>query len=82
MATNVVTPHRADLLAGAVQSGPTRRAAGLLARFNRWLEDRRRYRATLRALEALDDELLADIGILRGEIEAVARRVVAHRRWR
>jgi uncharacterized protein YjiS (DUF1127 family) len=82
MATNVITAHRPDLAAGAVQSAPTRRLAGLLARFNRWLDERRRYRATVRELDALDDEILADVGVARGEIESVARRVVAHGRWR
>jgi len=82
MATHVINPQRADLLAGAAQSSPTRRLAGLLASFNRWLENRRRYRATVRELEALDDDILADVGVARGEIESVARRVAAHRRWR
>ena len=82
MATNVIDPQRADLLAGAAQSAPTRRLAGLLASFNRWRADRRRYRATVRQLEALDDDILADVGVARGEIETIARRVVTHGRWR
>jgi uncharacterized protein YjiS (DUF1127 family) len=82
MATNVIGSRRADLLAGAVQSSPTRRLAGVLASFNRWRSDRRRYRATVRALEALDDGVLADVGVARGEIETIARRVVTHGRWR
>lgn len=82
MATHVINPRRADLLAGAVQASPTRRAARLLASFNRWREDRRRYRTTVRALEALDDHVLADVGVARGEIDTIARRVAMHGRWR
>ena len=82
MATHVINPQRADLLAGAAQSSPTRRLARLLASFNRWREDRRRYRATVRQLEALDDDVLADVGVARGEIETIARRVVTLGRWR
>jgi uncharacterized protein YjiS (DUF1127 family) len=82
MATNAFTPDRADLLAGRVQSAPTRRLAGLLARLNDWLTQRRRYRTTVRELEALDDGLLSDIGIPRGQIELIARQVAAHGRWR
>jgi uncharacterized protein YjiS (DUF1127 family) len=82
MATNVFTPDRADLLADRIQSTPTRSLAGLLARLNGWLGQRRRYRTTLRELEALDDIILADVGIPRGQIELVARQVAAHGRWR
>lgn len=82
MASHVIDPRRADLLAGAAQSSPTRRLAGLLASFNRWLENRRRYRRTVRELAALDDAILADVGVARGEIDTIARQVVAHRRWR
>jgi uncharacterized protein YjiS (DUF1127 family) len=82
MATHVIAAQRPDLLAGAAQASPTRRLAGLLASFNRWLESRRRYRATVRELTALDDDLLADVGVVRGEIEAIARRVVTYGRWR
>jgi uncharacterized protein YjiS (DUF1127 family) len=82
MATHVINPQRADLVAGAVRSAPTQHLAGLLARFNAWREERRRYRATVRELNALDDVILADVGVARGEIEAIARHVAAHRRWR
>jgi uncharacterized protein YjiS (DUF1127 family) len=82
MATNVLTPDRADLLAGRVQTSPTRRFAMLLARFNDWRAQRRRYRITVRELEALDDDILSDVGIQRGQIELVARQVAAHGRWR
>ena len=82
MATRVINPQRADLVADAIQSSPTRRLAGLLARLGDWRERRRRYRATVRELAALDDDILADVGVPRGEIEAVARRVAAQHRWR
>ncbi|MGH6947229.1 MAG: DUF1127 domain-containing protein [Kiloniellales bacterium] len=75
MATNVITTQPADILAGRVPSSPSRRLGELLARLSRWLEQRRRYRATFRELSALSDEVLADVGILRGEIDEVARRL-------
>lgn len=82
MATRVINPQRADLVADAIQSSPTRRLAGLLARLGDGRERRRRYRATVRELAALDDDILADVGVPRGEVEAVARRVAAQHRWR
>ena len=82
MATHVINRRRAEFVAGAIQSSPTRRLAGLLARLGDWRERRRRYRATVRELAALDDDILVDVGVPRGEIEAVARRVAAQHRWR
>jgi uncharacterized protein YjiS (DUF1127 family) len=80
MATSVVTTHRADLLNGRVPSAPL---GELFALVNGWLERRRQYRATFAELNALDDELLADIGVARSEIEAVAGRVAGQAtRWR
>ncbi|MGH6912246.1 MAG: DUF1127 domain-containing protein [Geminicoccales bacterium] len=75
MATNVITTQPADILAGRVPSSSSRRPGELFARLDRWLEQRRRYRATIRELSTLSDDVLADIGILRGEIEEVARRL-------
>jgi uncharacterized protein YjiS (DUF1127 family) len=77
MATNVITPRRADILAGRVQSSSSRRLGELFARLNRWLERRRRYRATISELSALSDEVLADIGVRRREIQDVAARLAA-----
>ena len=37
-----------------------------------------RYRASLRSLAALSDRQLADIGVQRGNIEAVARDLAFH----
>jgi uncharacterized protein YjiS (DUF1127 family) len=75
MATNVITTQPADILAGCIPSPPSRRLGQLFARFDGWLEQRRRYRATVCELSALSDEVLADVGIMRGEIEEVARRL-------
>jgi uncharacterized protein YjiS (DUF1127 family) len=77
MATNVITTQRPDILAGGVPSSPSHRLGEFFAYLNGWLEQRRRYRATIRELSALSDEVLADVGILRGEIEDVARRLAA-----
>jgi uncharacterized protein YjiS (DUF1127 family) len=77
MATHVITTHRPDILAGRVQSSSSRRLGELFARLNLWLEQRRRYRATVSELSALSDEVLVDVGIPRGEIHEVARRLAA-----
>jgi uncharacterized protein YjiS (DUF1127 family) len=76
MATHVINT-RPDILAGRVQSSSTRRLAELFARLNHWLEQRRRYRETVSELSALSDEVLADVGVRRGEIHEVARRLAA-----
>jgi uncharacterized protein YjiS (DUF1127 family) len=78
MATHVITSGRPDILAGRVQSSSTRRLAELFARFNLWLEQRRRYRETVSELSALSDEVLADVGVRRGEIHELARRLAAN----
>ena len=80
MATNVITSRRPDILAGRVQSSSSRRLAELFARLNRWLQQRRRYRTTVTELRALSDEVLADVGVQRGEIEEIARRLAARPR--
>ena len=82
MATQVFNPERADLLAGRTQTARNGGLAGLLARFTDWFAERRRYRTTVRELEALDDTLLNDLGIMRGQIELVARHAAAHQPWR
>ena len=73
MATHVITAHRADVLAGRAQSASSRPLAQLFARLNRWLAERRHYRTTVDKLNALPDEILADIGVLRGDIDSIAR---------
>jgi uncharacterized protein YjiS (DUF1127 family) len=78
MATQVIT--RADIAAGRAQSAASRGLGELFARLNRWLEQRRHYRTTVAKLNALPDELLADIGVLRGDIDAIARRLARQAR--
>lgn len=51
-------------------------AAWLVARINSrsaWLDKRRRYRKTVDELSRLSDRALADLGIFRADIPAVAR---------
>jgi uncharacterized protein YjiS (DUF1127 family) len=74
MATQVIDPRRADILAGHAQSVATRRLGELFVTLNAWLERRRHYRATVAELSALSDQLLADVGVKRSEIGAVAER--------
>jgi uncharacterized protein YjiS (DUF1127 family) len=78
MATQVIT--RADIAAGRAQSAASRGLGELFARLDRWLEQRRHYRTTVAKLDALPDELLADIGVLRGDIDAIARRLARQAR--
>ncbi len=73
MATNVITAPRADLLAGRRPSATAHRLGGLFARISGWLAERRHYRATVAELSALGDAQLLDVGVLRGEIDAIAR---------
>ena len=53
---------------------PAGLSAHAAARMFRAFADRMRQRRTIRALRHLDDHLLADIGLLRSEIVAAARR--------
>jgi uncharacterized protein YjiS (DUF1127 family) len=71
MASHVIT-HRVDLEARRAQSTAARGLAELFSRLNRWLEQRRHYRTTVAKLDALPDQVLADIGVRRGEIESIA----------
>ena len=52
---------------------PGRRTADVMARFRQWLKRR----ATIRELHALDDRVLADIGLLRPDIPATMDRLAA-----
>ena len=79
MATQAIT-RRADIAAGRAQAVASRGLGELFARFNHWLEQRRHYRTTVAKLNALPDELLADIGVLRGDIDAIARRLARQAR--
>jgi len=78
MATQVIDPRRADVMAGHVQSAAARGLAERFVQLNGWLERRRSYRATVAELSALSDHLLADIGIRRSEIAAHAARLTGH----
>lgn len=80
MATHVITTRRPDVLAGRAQSASSRPLAQLFARLNQWLAERRHYRTTVDKLNALPDEILADIGVLRGDIEGIARRLARQAR--
>jgi uncharacterized protein YjiS (DUF1127 family) len=80
MATHVITPERADLLAGRAESVSARRLGELFARLNVWLAERRHYRATVAELSTLSDPQLADVGVLRGDIDAIARRLARQAR--
>ncbi|MCE3250532.1 MAG: hypothetical protein K0R41_4357 [Geminicoccaceae bacterium] len=79
MASHVIT-HRADIRAGRAQSTASRGLAELFARLNLWLEQRRHYRTTVAKLNALPDQVLADIGVRRGEIESIAARLARQAR--
>jgi uncharacterized protein YjiS (DUF1127 family) len=79
MATQVIT-RRADIAAGRAQSVASRGLGELFARLNRWLEQRRHYRTTVAKLNALPDELLADVGVLRGDIDEIAKRLARQAR--
>jgi uncharacterized protein YjiS (DUF1127 family) len=48
-----------------------------LRRASQWFRERRLERATYRELAALDDRMLRDLGLSRGELHYVARRAVA-----
>ena len=80
MATHVIDSRRADLLAGRAQSVTTRRLGELFAQLNGWLAERRHQRATVAELSALSDQQLADVGVLRGDIDAIAFRLAGQAR--
>lgn len=78
-----------SMISKDVTTGWARPAAGpswlgvWIADFRARLERRRIYWDTVAKLSALDDELLADIGVGRGQIELVAERLAVqatHRR--
>jgi uncharacterized protein YjiS (DUF1127 family) len=76
MAVHTVTAKNINALAGHdyPEAGRTSAAlGGLLARLEAQVAYWLRYRATVSELSDLTDRQLADIGIRRGEIVAVAR---------
>jgi uncharacterized protein YjiS (DUF1127 family) len=80
MATHVIDPRRAELLAGRAQPVTAGGLGELFARVNGWLAERRHYRTTVTELSALTDQQLTDVGVLRGEIDAIARRLAEQAR--
>ncbi len=71
MGLDVVTDWFGEAAAPALIAA-FERAGGLIARIADAVEGWNRRRATWRALMALDDRLLDDIGIARGDIPALA----------
>ena len=80
MATQVIT-QRADIAAGRAQSAAIARPRRAVRRASTaGSTERRHYRNTVAKLDALADEMLADIGVLRGDIQAIARRLARQAR--
>jgi uncharacterized protein YjiS (DUF1127 family) len=50
--------------------------AQAIKQFETWLVRQRRYQVTIAQLSALNDQMLADIGLERGDIRAVAHKLV------
>jgi uncharacterized protein YjiS (DUF1127 family) len=75
MATQVIPARPADLVSLRSQPVTARRLRELYARIDGWLAERRHYRATVAELSALTDQQLADVGVLPGQIQAIARQL-------
>jgi uncharacterized protein YjiS (DUF1127 family) len=75
MATQVITSSDINALTArtypAIESGAPALLAGL-RHVRAWYRRHRLYRETVSALAALDDRILADIGVGRHQIEEVA----------
>ncbi len=77
MTTSMVNNYR-GIAATAPRSSAGEANLGLLGgivmRLSSWVGEQRRYRQTMNELSALTDRELDDIGMSRGDIEAVAER--------
>jgi uncharacterized protein YjiS (DUF1127 family) len=76
MAVHTVTAKNIGALAGHEYPEAWRvseKLRRLITRLESWIMYRLRYRATVAELGRLTDHQLADVGVLRGEIAAVAR---------
>jgi uncharacterized protein YjiS (DUF1127 family) len=76
MAVHSITAKDINALAGRDYPEAQRAAAflrRLVARLEAWIAYRLRYRTTVAELARLTDHQLADIGVARGEIAAVAQ---------
>lgn len=71
--TTLVTPFRVLAQSATTHSTSTTHGS-LFERAVAWLSEQARYRRTLNELSALSDRELDDIGVSRGDLEAVARR--------
>lgn len=73
--TDTVTTSAVQTLAGMLQTATTRLGQGVAAHARR-RQRRRAERRALAALDALDDRTLRDIGLTRGQLRGVARRLL------
>ena len=72
----LVNPYQAAGATAPAGLDRDRYGTGLLARIASWIEQEWRFRQTRNELSRLSDRELADIGLYRIDIEAVARRAV------
>jgi uncharacterized protein YjiS (DUF1127 family) len=76
MAAQAITAHDINAVAGRTYPAPEPgmpSLSALLRRLGIWYRQDRNYRETVAELSKLSDQVLADIGINRFEIPAVAR---------
>jgi uncharacterized protein YjiS (DUF1127 family) len=73
MAAQAITSQDINALTGRTYPRLQSGLPSLLRRFATWYEGNRRYRETVSELGRLSDHVLADIGIGRHEIGAIAR---------
>lgn len=76
MAATTFTAHGAHGLTQPGRPDLWIRLTNALARFETWLERRHVYTTTVAQLNQLDDRILHDIGLERGDIPHVARQLM------